>query len=73
MFDDTSMTWRQCHMLVEGQMHKMGIDPEHCPEEGWKLCHRIAQAAYKAGLAVLSKPVAQIPNGDASNPQENPQ
>lgn len=51
MKDDSSMTWQQAHDLVEDVMRKLGMDAASCPAEGWQLCHRIAQTAYKRGLA----------------------
>lgn len=45
------MTWQQAHDLVEDVMRKLGMDAASCPAEGWQLCHRIAQTAYKRGLA----------------------
>lgn len=39
--------------LITKAIEQAGIDPAEVKPMGWNICHRVAQAAYKAGAAAI--------------------
>lgn len=48
--DKSYMGWQPTHDLVSKVMIGLGLNPDDCPAEGWKVCHRIAIQAYRQGV-----------------------